>query len=100
MPVENHAIHHKVRHARPPAGCYNRPANPVDPVPARTFTGEIYFPPLAICRQIGRKYNGAWVPLDECMGCTSAKDEAYIEKARLDIDQEMKRFIKAEQRLL
>lgn len=101
MPVDDVAVHPKVRRDRHTAGCYDRSPPPIDPVPIRTFTGEVYFSEASHqCRQVGRKFNGAWIPLDECLGCKATKDEAYITKARIDIDTESSKFMKADQRVI
>lgn len=100
MPVEDIDVHHKVRKISATAGCYNR-KQVSDRQYAMTFTGEIYENVMSpSCRQIGRKFNGMWVPLDECVGCQAVKDEEYIAKARMDIDREAVRFSKADQRLI
>lgn len=97
MPVDDLPISDKVRFSSVPlAGCHSerltRDAYYVAPLEYRTFTGEIV--PAAfstsICRQVGRKFNGAWVPLDDCMGCKQPKDWDYINKSRKDIDEEFK----------
>ena len=85
MPVADHAIHASVIHAAPPAGCHNR-------ADLRNDTMSRH------CRQIGRKLDGEWMPLVECIGCTAPADLAYIHQARAAIDIEMARFIKADQR--
>ena len=100
MPVEDIEVHHKVRKDSATAGCYNR-QTASERQYAMTFTGERYENSMtATCRQIGRKFNGMWVPLDECVGCQAVKDEEYIAKARMDIDREAARFSKADQRLI
>ena len=73
------------------AGCYNRPANSATPHPAITFTGEVYYPESAICRQVGRRMCDGWAPLPECDGCQSEKDEAFIIQARLNIDADLQK---------
>ena len=100
MPVNDVEVHEKVKHVRPPAGCYSKPRHAQDTY--RTFTGEVIHSifALAPCRQIGRKLNGEWVDLPECEGCTSPKDGAYIQNARIDIDVESRKFAKADQRIL
>jgi hypothetical protein len=98
MPVEDVAVHPSVKHTHPPAACHSTPL-PKEGyfVLERNYTPdgryhlEDRFIPHRMslpCRQIGRKFNGAWVPLDECMGCKTLKDTEYIEKARLAIDRE------------
>ena len=105
MPVEDLPIHSKVRHDKAPSGCYlSEPPvpEPLDPPPKmyRTFTGEVVLTDsVKGCCQIGRRFNGAWVPLDECLGCKAIKDEEYIDGARKRIDEETARFMKADQRI-
>ena len=98
MPVDSHATHPSTQRTNHRADCHSKDGSELRPS-YETFTGERVQHNLTYaCRQMGRKYNGAWVPLDECMGCKSVKDEAYITKARQDIDRESKRFMKADQR--
>ena len=96
--IEDNPIHHSVRHSAPPSGCYDRTWRSVQTY--TTFTGEVVVSRFdQACRQIGRKFNGAWVPLDECLGCKAQKDGEYILQARAAIDKEMTRFMKADQRV-
>lgn len=81
MPVNDVEVHEKVKHPKPPASCYNQPH------------------PFG-CRQIGMREGNKWVPLLECVGCLTHKDAKYIIQARKDIDTEMKKFMKADQRIL
>ena len=82
MPVEDIVVHHKVRKTTAKAGCFDSPRHKLP------------------CRQVGRRFNGVWVPLDECLGCKAEKDVAYISKSREMIDQESAKYMKADQRLL
>ena len=82
MPVSDIEVHHKVRKTVQQAGCFDSPRHKLP------------------CRQVGRRFNGTWVPLDECLGCKAEKDEMYISKARIDIDADSAKHMKADQRLL
>lgn len=86
MPVLDHPVSDKVKHDKPPAGCYSR----------RDFSrkdgywhyGRTYFPDGNFmmeytfvidemsrkCRQIAN--------LPECEGCTAEKDMEYLEQMR------------------
>lgn len=96
MPVEDKPVHHLVRKQHHEAGCHSariqHSAYRIVPMDYRTFTGEIVpsYSSTAPCRQVGRKFNDVWVPLDECMGCDNPKDFDYINKSRQDIDNEFK----------
>ncbi len=97
-PVDDVPVHPRTRHDKVVAGCHSSaPPKSHYFVLERQYTHEgryhledrwIEHRMSLTCRKIGRKFNGAWVPLGECMGGTSPKDEAYITKARNDIDKE------------
>lgn len=97
--ISDHPVHEKVKHEKPPAACYDRTRR--TPLMYYTFTGQQVVNRFSdpLCRQIGRKVEGEWVPLLECEGCIAKKDVAYIAQARKAIDVEMTRFMKADQRI-
>ena len=98
MPVDDIEVHHKVKHTTVKPGCYDRHPAPDGIHHYHTFTGEVVLvDTLTGCRQIGRKYGSDWGALPECLGCLTAKDMAYITKARVDIDTESAKFMKAVQ---
>ena len=88
MPVDDHPIHHSTIKTDFRAGCYNRPpASDGYWVPTRLYRPDgsfvmsekyITHTLTRICRQVGRKVNGVWEDLPECVGCTAQRDWQYI----------------------
>lgn len=72
MPVDDIPVHDKVRHDRPPTLCHQSVITYRNPK----------------CRQIGRRVDGTWEPLPECVGCIADKDREYIAESRAKIDKE------------
>ena len=84
MPVDDHEVHARVIHEKPPAGCYSRQ----DFKPAYFVIERYYFDDGTY------EMRGTWIPhmmstrcrqdmpLPECEGCTADKDVEYLEKSR------------------
>lgn len=85
MPVADHEVHDKVKHDKPTAGCFNR--RPLDRKHGYWVYVRKYFTDgnfmmnyeyiedklSKTCRQV--------LPLPECEGCTSEKDEKYLDES-------------------
>lgn len=84
MPVADHPVHERVRHDKPPSGCYNR-----------EYWSDGYY---LLTRQYlydGRyEFVDTWIPhnmstkcrqintLPECVDCQAEKDQDYIDRMK------------------
>lgn len=82
MPVLDHPIHDKVKHDKPPSGCFNRRwmqdsyfvlVRKYDDLGRyKLVSQKVEHTMSTKCRQINN--------LPECEGCTAEKDVEYIER--------------------
>lgn len=106
MPVDDHPIHAITQHVNLRAGCYDRIGmsdgySAQDGLDRDGYirTKYIKHEMSELCRQLGRRSNGGWEELPECVGCLSPQDTDYINKSRAAIDSELSRFMRADQRV-
>ena len=86
-PVDDHPVHERVIKTDFRAGCYNRgrtrtgywaPNRVYRPDGSYTMSEAYVETSQTACRQVGRKVDGVWEDLPECVGCTAQRDWQYI----------------------